>query len=123
VYDITDLDSFNQCETFYKQEIKNNCKENIKVILVGNKTDLENKRKVSKEQGAKLAEENKYCFAETSCETCSNVASAFETIIIMTINDMNKDEEQKINVKRNTEKFKIIKDDNIHGKNVKKKCC
>ena len=91
--------------------------------MVGNKTDLENKRKVSKEQGAKLAEENKYCFAETSCETCSNVASAFETIIIMTVNDMNKDEEQKINVKRNNEKFKIIKDDNIQGKNVKKKCC
>ena len=123
MYDITKLESFNQCKTFYKQEIINNCKENIKVILVGNKTDLENEREISKEQGAKFAEENNYCFEETSCETCSNVASAFETIIIMTINDMYKNEQQKLNVEGNIGEFKLIKDDNTQGRKEKKKCC
>ena len=58
VYDITNRESFQECNNFYKDEIKNNCKEGVKVILVGNKTDLEKQRKVSKEEGIKLAEEN-----------------------------------------------------------------
>ena len=135
VYDITNLESFNQCETFYKQEIINNCKENVNVILVGNKTDLENERKISKEQGAKLAENNNYCFEETSCDTYSNVANAFETIIIMTVNDIKKNENQNMSTNKDIKKIKLSKDEstkedfNVNDKTKKnkkknrKKCC
>ena len=68
VYDITDINSFEECRDYYKNEILKNCKQNTKVILLGNKTDLEEKRKISIEEGAKLAEENDYYFKETSCE-------------------------------------------------------
>ena len=94
VYDITNEDSFKECKNYYYQEIINNCKKDIKVILVGNKTDLENYRKISTEEGAEFAEENQYYFKETSCENKSNVADAFETLIIMTNNDIIKKEKE-----------------------------
>ena len=77
VYDITDLESFNQCETFYKQEIINNCKKDINVILVGNKTDKEKERKITNEQGANLAKENGLMFSECSAKTGENVDYIF----------------------------------------------
>ncbi len=128
VYDITNLESFNHCKTFYKQEIINNCKEDINVILVGNKTDLEKERKISKEEGAKFAKENGYSFKETSCEKNFNVASAFETIIIMTNNDMKRHNKQNLKEKMNIEKFKLS-DAHLNVENYsqtaknKKKCC
>ena len=57
-YDITNKDSFNECKMHYKQEIQNNCKEGIKVILVGNKTDLEDYKKIQSKMGAQFANEN-----------------------------------------------------------------
>ena len=56
VYDITRKDTFKECKNFYKKEIINNCKKGIKVILVGNKTDLEEERKITTEQGKEKAE-------------------------------------------------------------------
>ena len=47
VYDITSIDSFQAIENFYLKEINKNCKKNIKVILVGNKADLKNERKMN----------------------------------------------------------------------------
>ena len=55
VYDITNKYSFDEIENFYVKEIKDFCKKDIKVILVGNKTDLENERIVSHEEGVNLA--------------------------------------------------------------------
>ena len=128
VYDITDSESFNQCETFYKQEIINNCKKDINVILVGNKTDKEKERKITNEQGANLAKENGYCFEETSCETNCNVANAFETIIIMTVNNIKKNEQNNMNTTIKLTKDNLIKEDsNANDKTKKnknkKKCC
>ena len=125
VYDITDRASFEECENYYKNEIKNNCKPNVKVILVGNKTDLEKQRKVSKEEGINLAEKNKYYFKETSCEHNFNVADAFETIIIMTNNDMIKTGEMNLNNKKDFQQFKIDEGaQKLENKlRKKKKCC
>ena len=139
VYDITNLDSFEECQNYYKNEIKNNCKNDIKVILVGNKTDLEKDRKISKEKGAELAEQCGYYFRETSCEKNFNVADAFETIIIMTHNDMVKNGKQNLGNKKNIDTFKLeegadrLEDEIIdnNGENIvqvnvkkkKKQCC
>ena len=110
VYDITNLQSFEECKKFYKKEIKNYCNEDIKVILIGNKTDLEEQRVVSKKEGADFAEVNNYYFKETSCITLINVSDAFETIILMTNNDMIKKGtviyEQKMDLKTYKQKQK-----------------
>ena len=126
VYDITNTKSFEECRDYYKNEIISNCKNNVKVILVGNKSDLEKQRQITKEEGIEFALENKYYFKETSCEVNFNVADAFETIIIMTNNDMVKNNELNLSRKKDIKKFKIDKgaqrlEDNILKK--KKKCC
>ena len=81
VYDITNKESFEQIKNYYCKEIKENCKEDIVVILLGNKTDLGKKRKIESEIAANFAKEQGYIFKETSCEKNKNVADAFATLI------------------------------------------
>ena len=107
VYDITNEESFKEIINYYLKEIKENCKDGIKIILLGNKTDLEN-RVISKEDGIKVAEKNGFIFMETSCELNSNVSDAFETLISMTNEDMKKN--NTINATSAKDKFKINTD-------------
>ena len=134
VYDITDSESFEECKNYYKKQISNICKKDIKVILVGNKADLKKNRKVLSEEGAKFAKENNYYFKETSCENNFNVAEVFETIIIMTNNDMIKIGKLNLKEKIKLGDFKIEEgagndeeSDNRIGtlsiKKKKSKCC
>ena len=90
VYDITDLNTFIECENYYKNIIIEKCKKDVKVMLIGNKKDLENKRKVTKEQGLKFAKENNYLFRETSCFNLDSIIEEFETIIMETFKIMKK---------------------------------
>ena len=60
VYDITDIKSFEDCKDYYNKHINDKCKEDIPVILLGNKTDLSSKRKVDSEDAANFAIKNKY---------------------------------------------------------------
>ena len=107
VYDITNRKSFEEIKNYYNQNIKEQCKKNIKIILLGNKTDLEDQRQVSSEEGASFALENNYIFMETSCLKNTNVANAFETLIEITNIEIKKNyvkEERLIISKKN--KFK-----------------
>ena len=83
VYDISERKSFEKIKNYYCPKIEENCKKNIPIILLGNKTDKENERKVSIEEGAALAVEHKFKFKETSCLKNENVADAFEALIEM----------------------------------------
>ena len=107
VYDITREETFNAIENFYINEINNNCKENIIIILLGNKTDLEKDRKISKQKGSELADKYKFFFMETSCVKNHNVADAFETLIIATNTEL---EKEKLNVKEKVDIEKKEKD-------------
>ena len=84
VYDITNKNSFEECKEYFNDKIKENCKKNIQVILLGNKSDLEESREVPSEEGAKFCLENNYIFMETSCLKNTNVSDAFETLIELT---------------------------------------
>lgn len=113
VYDITSLKSFNACKNYYIQEIKNECNKNVKVILLGNKTDLEGQREVTSESGANLSLENDFIFMETSCKNNYNVSDAFESLIEITNLDMKRginknDDNSKLNkkgIKKNKKKI------------------
>ena len=81
VYDITNRNSFDEIKGYFCEQIEEKCKKDIKIILLGNKTDLEENRKISSEEGANLAIEKGYTFLETSCLENRNVADSFETLI------------------------------------------
>ena len=88
VYDITNKTTFEAIQNYFLNEIKNNCKFEIKVILLGNKTDLEDQRQVSSDDGANFAAKNGFMFLETSCISERNVADSFETLIELTYRDV-----------------------------------
>ena len=118
VYDITNKKSFEECK-YYIQQIKDRCKQNIKVIVLGNKTDLEDQRQIPAEEGVNFAFENHCLFMETSCLKNENVADAFETLIELTNR-----EEIKNNVKRHNSKIIITQNTQINtNRKVKKGCC
>ena len=90
VYDITSMDSFKSIKNYYIKKIKEKCNNGLKVILLGNKTDLKDKRQVSDDNGKDLAEENGYMFMESSCKDNYNVSDAFTALVEMTNTDIKK---------------------------------
>jgi len=79
VYDITSQDSFENVKTWL-QEIEKFADESVQKILVGNKTDLEEKREVKFENGQNFAFRNNVHFLETSAKDGSNVDLCFEKL-------------------------------------------
>jgi len=79
VYDITDLDSFNNLNSWL-MEIEKNASKNAYKILIGNKSDLENERKVKFSQGKEFAKQYGMKFFETSAKNTTNVIEAFTAI-------------------------------------------
>jgi Ras-related protein Rab-8A len=58
-------------------EVEKHANDNISRILVGNKSDLEDLRQVSTDEGKELAEHYNVRFLETSAKDCKNVEEAF----------------------------------------------
>ena len=59
-------------------ELSSNSSEEVKIILVGNKNDLIEEKKISHNQGLKFAEDNKLAnFFETSSKNGDNINELF----------------------------------------------
>ncbi|OHT11932.1 Ras-related protein RABA2b [Tritrichomonas foetus] len=80
LYDITSSISFQNVQRWMK-EVRDNSEQNIVIMIIGNKSDLDNLRSVSKEDGMREAEREKTMFFETSACTAENVQEAFNTLI------------------------------------------
>ena len=76
VYDITEKDSFNHVESWIN-ECKKVAPESILLILIGNKSDLEQSREISYEEGEKLAKKYNMLFFETSAKNGDNIQNIF----------------------------------------------
>ena len=110
VYDITNRQSFDDIN-FWLNEIKEKANKNTVLLLVGNKCDLEDERKVSFQEGKDFADNNGIKFIETSAKTNQNVDEAFEIVVDEVIKN-NKDILKKINnnivlTKKNVYKKKV----------------
>ena len=123
VYDITNKDSYNECKNYYSKNIKEKCKKNIKIILLGNKTDLENDRKVASEEAASFAYQNDYNFLETSCLKNTNVADAFETLIELTNLELKKNGDDNENYDYNDKGGKSMRLNKEKAKEEKSSGC
>lgn len=77
VYSIDSDDSFSNIEKWLN-DIKTQSNPDVKIFLVGNKADLEDKRQVTKEQGEKFCKDHKITFfTETSAKTGFNIQNVF----------------------------------------------
>eukprot|EP00493_Phyllostaurus_siculus_P001396 UN01404 len=76
VYDITRRETFNHL-TRWLEEARQNGNQNMTIMLIGNKCDLEHRRQVSTEEGEAFAQKHGLMFLETSAKTAENVEEAF----------------------------------------------
>jgi Ras-related protein Rab-11A len=82
VYDITHRESFDNLNNWL-EELKEHGEKDIKIIVLGNKCDLDSQRQISKEDGANLSEQQSTFFMETSAKTNVNdcVGQAFQILL------------------------------------------
>lgn len=79
MYDVTDRDSFDNVRQ-WMHEIERFANPGVCKILVGNKCDMEEIRKVSTDEGAELARHFEIPFLETSAKNSINVEQSFITM-------------------------------------------
>jgi len=78
VYDITRIPTFYKIKNKWLKDFTSYAKKNSDFILIGNKSDLEDMRKVESSDGKKLADEiQAVSFIETSAKTGDNVNESF----------------------------------------------
>ena len=115
-YSITDTKSFDNINKWMAQ-IKSLAPIDVKVLLVGNKTDLEEERKLSIEQGKEMAEKYGIQLFEASAKTGENVPEIFQRMAEMVL------EKVKANPRSEDSTRKIDGDGGNLGSSKKKKCC
>ena len=79
VYDITSSESFEGARTWI-EELQRQGAADIVIGFAGNKSDLESRREVSKQEAEDYAKENGCIFFETSAKTGENIISIFTAI-------------------------------------------
>ena len=83
MYDISNYDSFKHIKNWI-QDIKNNLGvpiEKIALIIVGNKSDLVEQRKVTFEEAKQYADEHELPYIETSAKEGININELFDSSI------------------------------------------
>ena len=107
VYDITNEQSFENVEKWFEQVQKEGSKD-VSIILVGNKCDLENERKVPKEKGEEKSKLLNIPFFETSALSNIKIEDIFtviaENIYERTGGVKNEDDDDDIEIINENEK-------------------
>uniref|UniRef100_A0A6B2LLI5 Uncharacterized protein n=1 Tax=Arcella intermedia TaxID=1963864 RepID=A0A6B2LLI5_9EUKA len=81
IYSITSTLSFQEVEKIRSGIIKHKNDDNVPIVLVGNKKDLEAKREVALNKGKETAKEWGCDFLESSAKTDTNVREIFYSLI------------------------------------------
>ena len=117
VFDLTERASFEHIEKWL-DEINKYAKENVLRFLIGNKSDLVDKRKVSYEEARALANRLNIYYVETSAKNNINISDFFQIATKDYLNKYDfKKEKELAGVSLNSKK--IINE----NKNKKDRCC
>ncbi|XP_069693161.1 ras-related protein Rap1 isoform X1 [Periplaneta americana] len=81
VYSITAQSTFNDLQDLREQILRVKDTEDVPMVLVGNKCDLEDERVVGKDQGVNLARQFNCAFMETSAKAKINVNDIFYDLV------------------------------------------
>jgi len=79
IYDVTDEKSFNNIRTWHAN-IEQHASDGVNKIIIGNKSDWQDKRQITPEEGRALADEFGIRFMETSAKVNEGVEEAFFTL-------------------------------------------
>ena len=119
IYDITNSESFKNIVNWINLALEKN-NHTVINLLVGNKSDLESDRKVSKSEAEALAKEKKLFFLETSAKKDNNVEKVFYYFLYKMI------EYYKTNEYIEDEQMNLIQDNSEEiptERQSKKNCC
>ena len=115
IYDISNKESFENIGKWF-DSLNNINKEEVVFALVGNKSDLDFNRKVTKEEAESYAKEHNYVFQEVSALSGEGIQELFMNKLIDQIRVQfiqrgknmtdQEDENLKININKSTEKKK-----------------
>ena len=72
IFDLTEIESFNNLNNWLT-EIEKNANKNVVKVLIGNKCDLEDKRVISFEKAKDFADSNNMKYIETSAKIDKNI--------------------------------------------------
>ena len=134
VFDLSSKSTFQNVEKWFN-EIKKTADPTINLILIGNKSDLKDKRQISTEEGENKAKEMNVAYLETSALNADNVDKAFDLLIQEITKKMKKEieeEEYEENDIHDDNKIEDIKENktinlNTNNKvskgNLKENCC
>ena len=121
VYDITRKNTFDSVSRWVS-DLTATADKKISIILIGNKSDLEDQRQVTKEMGEEKANQLQVAFLETSAMSGENLEKGFQ----MMINEIYKKNHEDISGEEAENPMEPGKDINLTKNNStpqKKKCC
>ena len=124
VYDVSRKETFRRLGAWL-EEIKSNTPKELKVMLIGNKSDLIVEREVSTEEGKSFAQERNLFFWETSAKKNSdkNVNTSFEALIKECMKDLMQIERQKQEMDIDQIRKQTIEIKPKHDEKKKDDCC
>jgi len=119
VYDITSQKSFDDVKSWL-HNIKLHNDEKMLITLIGNKSDLQNKRVITTKMGNNFAKENDLDFYEASAKNNENIDQIFTTTSKKILYEIIKPEKTSRNITNANQSNKIV----VKSENkLLKKCC
>ena len=97
VFDLTDQNSFNDLKNIWLNDVKNYGDINTQILIVGNKLDLIEERKISESQVLNFCRENGYKYIEASAKEGTNILKIFEELSIDLVTKYEKLREEENN--------------------------
>jgi small GTP-binding protein len=126
VYDITRQSSFNNIDKWIK-DVREVAGKDINIMIVGNKTDISEKREVSIEEATSKARRLDTKYIETSALNNNNIKESFQELVDMIYNNylsiaaLQDSEEDEFSGDEKDDPIIISKDNNQSDK--KEGCC
>ena len=123
VYDISRRITFENIDNWLI-DLRTNGDKDILIILIGNKSDLNSKREVNKDEAETKAEQYNIAFLETSAKNGDNIDKAF-TELVEQVYNANKTsiEKNDVKVEGNNEDGISLQKDDVDEQKKNKGCC
>ncbi|XP_077128449.1 ras-related protein Rab-17 isoform X1 [Ranitomeya variabilis] len=117
VYDISSKETFTRAQLWLQELQKYVCSGEMVIALVGNKSDLQDDRKVSAEDAKAFAEQKRLLFMETSAKTGHGVKEVFQAVAseLLTLEQQKEDKRH-----RRDSHITLVE---THPPGIRQRCC